>query len=504
MGYCLIVPKGSKSIPENIDDISFFKPQKGDKVFVTVEKNGGKITSYTLMKPWLRQALEKYPKKITYALGRAVANDGCDKLIGAAIELERKGKYKEALSKLKQVESINSGYKIIYKLRGEICLKTKKYKEALANCKKAIELDSSYSEAYFDMGKAYAASGDLKKAVESFEKASKAKEGDYKASFAEGVCLMDLKQYEKALKSFEKTLLIKPDSVNALLQKGKTLNCLKEYSKAYKALSRAIQINAEIPLLYYQRGVSLRSMGKYEEAKADFIKFSEMQPKDPSAFLNIAYIDYINKDYKSAITNCDKVINLNPETVNAYYYRGGSYLNLGNYDKAASDFSKIAELEPDNHAALGKLGMCLYIVSKTKNDYAKAEEIFKKALKLNPKGKYLPLWIYLSESKQGKANKAVLEKALSGMPENEWMANIYKLYLNKTTPAECFQAIRKFPRNKWEGMKCEALFYIAELALTQGNAKKAAEYFRKCAMTKAESYLEHIIAKIELEKLKKR
>jgi lipoprotein NlpI len=189
--------------------------------------------------------------------------------------------------------------------------------------------------------------------------------------------------------------------------------------------------------------------------------------------------------------------------VNAYYYRGGSYLNLGLYSKAAADFSKIAELEPANYTALGKLGMCLYIVSDSKEGYANAEKIFKKALKLNPSGKYLPLWIYLSARKQGKSDKAVLTKALSKMPEKEWMANIYSLYLNKISPSQCLLAAGKHPENKREGMKCEALFYIAEFFLNNGDPKRAAEYFRKCAKTKAENYLEHMMAKVELEKLKK-
>lgn len=502
-GYCFIVPRGSKALPDDVDEISFFKPKKGDRVFVTVEKNGGEITSYTLMRPWLEKALEKYPQKITYALGRAVADDGCDKFIGSAIELKKHGKYAQALKKLEEVASINPDYKIIYNLRGEIYFEMKKYKKALENYDKALKLDGSYSEVYYNKGKTYTVMGDLKNAVASFEKAVECKPGDYRAFFAKGVCLLDLKQYREALECFDKTLLLKPNSVNALLQKGRVLNYMKEYSKAIKILSRAAQINPNAALVYYQRGVSYRSTGEFKDAEVDFRKYAELNPKDPSAFLNLAYISYINRNYKDAVEDCDKALKIDPKLVNAYYYRGGSYLNLGFYGKATEDFSKIAELEPENHAALGKLAMSLYIVSKTKEDYANAEMIFKKALALNPDGKFLPLWVYLCERKQGKINKTVLETALSKMPAKEWMANIYKLYLNKISAAECLRAILKYPESKREGMKCEAFFYIAELAMNNGDAKRAAEYFERCAKTKADNYLEHMMAKIELDKLKK-
>lgn len=50
----------------------YYRPQVGERVFVTVSEIGGKITSYTRLTPELEQALKETPPKIKYGMGRVV------------------------------------------------------------------------------------------------------------------------------------------------------------------------------------------------------------------------------------------------------------------------------------------------------------------------------------------------------------------------------------------------------------------------------------------------
>lgn len=52
--------------------ILYFKPRRGQKVYVTITYDGGAITSYTLLDRQLETVLKEAPHRITYSKGRAV------------------------------------------------------------------------------------------------------------------------------------------------------------------------------------------------------------------------------------------------------------------------------------------------------------------------------------------------------------------------------------------------------------------------------------------------
>lgn len=49
----------------------YFKPRKGQTVYVTISTNGGAITSYTLLTPQLEAVVKQSPDRLAYSHGRA-------------------------------------------------------------------------------------------------------------------------------------------------------------------------------------------------------------------------------------------------------------------------------------------------------------------------------------------------------------------------------------------------------------------------------------------------
>jgi tetratricopeptide (TPR) repeat protein len=70
------------------------------------------------------------------------------------------------------------------------------------------------------------------------------------------------------------------------------------------------------------------------------------------------YAKYDLKDYKSAIVNYSKAIELFPQNIAktfiapVYYYRGNAKLKLNDYKGAIADYSKAIELDPQNTATI--------------------------------------------------------------------------------------------------------------------------------------------------------
>jgi hypothetical protein len=54
----------------------YFYPKKGERVFVTVSRDGGSITSYTRLTPRLEAALKKDPESVVFGMGEALVIEG--------------------------------------------------------------------------------------------------------------------------------------------------------------------------------------------------------------------------------------------------------------------------------------------------------------------------------------------------------------------------------------------------------------------------------------------
>jgi len=85
-------------------------------------------------------------------------------------------------------------------------------------------------------------------------------------------------------------------------------------------------------------------------------------------------------EYKKAIKHFDRVINLDPNYIDAYINKGIAFHELGNFEEAISNYDKALEIEPDNPIALNNKG---YVFSKMKK-YDEAVPYYNRALEINP------------------------------------------------------------------------------------------------------------------------
>ena len=89
------------------------------------------------------------------------------------------------------------------------------------------------------------------------------------------------------------------------------------------------------------------------------------------------------KDYRGAVSDFTKAIELKPEYVEAYYSRAICESKLGKNDEALADFNKVTELDPGNKNAV--FNRAYYIKQQT-GDYQSAVEDYNLYLDLNKDG----------------------------------------------------------------------------------------------------------------------
>ena len=95
---------------------------------------------------------------------------------------------------------------------------------------------------------------------------------------------------------------------------------------------------------YFDRGNSKYDLQDYRGAIQDYSKAIELDPSDAEAYYNRGLAKRKLQDYRGAIQDYSKAIELDPSFANAYNNRGNTKYLLNDIDGACLDWSKAGEL----------------------------------------------------------------------------------------------------------------------------------------------------------------
>ena len=153
------------------------------------------------------------------------------------------------------------------------------------------------------------------------------------------------KMPEKSIIPLQKAIAINPNSAIAYNNLGVAYIMMQQYQEGIDACNKALSIDATFQLAKNNFKWGMDEKNKLESA----IKTQEQTPKEKRTVAY--YIDY-----------------------------GMSYYKIKNYDKAIEQWSKIADLDKKNTAALNNIGTAFMM----KMQYDDAIALFKKAIEYEP------------------------------------------------------------------------------------------------------------------------
>ncbi len=174
----------------------------------------------------------------------------------------------------------------------------------------------------------------------------------------------------------------------------------KNFQETIEGLTMAIELNPDNPEnaeLYYLRGIGKwHGVGDYRGAMADFTKAIELVPNDAKAYRERGCMKADLGDHRGAIADFTKAIEFNPFDSKSYFNRGLEKAKIEDSQRAIADFTKAIELNPDDAEAyffyyyrgLTKLGLdlkesgCLDLSKAGELGYDKAYETIKKLCNL--------------------------------------------------------------------------------------------------------------------------
>ena len=159
-----------------------------------------------------------------------------------------------------------------------------------------------------------------------------------------------------------------------------------------------------------------------------------------------------NKEYKSVVNSCEKLIKLKIENTIIYNLFGRAYQNLALYEKSIIKFEKAIELNKNNYYAINNLAISLKAVEK----YKLSEKAYQKCLKINPNYidailNYANLKEFLNDFEVAIDLYLSALKLKSETTEAYIYSKLSRLYLSigKTKKAKEYslQLIKKYPYN---------------------------------------------------------
>ncbi|WP_088126198.1 diadenylate cyclase [Bacillus sp. JEM-1] len=186
----------------------------------------------------------------------------------------------------------------------------------------------------------------------------------------------DKKEYTKALSLVEKLEKLNPRRPETFLSKARILMRIDgAQENALEAINYAIQLREDYGDAYYLRGMVCYEKDMLVEARDDFYKAIQINPKS-SGYISLGTVLRRLERYPDAIDAYSKAIELNKQSESGYIGRVRSYIQTEEYEKALKDMKTLINLD-ENNAGLYKVQGALY---EKIDNIDKAIAAYKKAL----------------------------------------------------------------------------------------------------------------------------
>ncbi|XP_064621757.1 stress-induced-phosphoprotein 1-like isoform X2 [Lineus longissimus] len=232
------------------------------------------------------------------------------------------------------------------KEKGNAAYRAKEFDQALDHYGKAIELDPTNVAFYTNKAAVYFEKHEYDECVKVCEKAievGRENRADYKViakAFARmGNAYNKQKNYQEALKYFNKSLSEYRDpDINKKVT---------EIKKIVKEQERVAYLDPEKAEEAKQKGNDFFKQGNYPESMKHYDEAIKRNPNDHKLYSNRAACLTKLLDFRRALEDSEKCIQLDPTFVKGYLRKGTSLQGMGQYIKAISAFEEAKKLDPN-------------------------------------------------------------------------------------------------------------------------------------------------------------
>jgi tetratricopeptide (TPR) repeat protein len=299
--------------------------------------------------------------------------------------------------------------RLVYESRGLVYQDLRKHLSAVDDFTVALQLDPAIGENYYHRGESLLRLGDLEGAIDDFAQAVQLKYTDPLVFNARGMTKRALGHLDEAIHDLTDAVQFNPKNVEFLLNRAACFMDVDDPGSAEQDMHDALALDSRDSRLYQRRGEARLALHAFDEAIEDLDNALRCDPArrakvEIQRLLGYAYAnsdrheeacgyfrdaleggrlvrlnDEVSRtkkvapegirtdlqeeendlhelakslqmcgEYYDSIDHFSQVLALNPRNAHAMFRRAFAYKSVKEYDRAAEDFEKAKELDPEN------------------------------------------------------------------------------------------------------------------------------------------------------------
>lgn len=223
----------------------------------------------------------------------------------------------------------------VYQYRGMAYQNTLEWDLALQDFNTSLEFDST-ADVFINRSQVYSKMGKDNLAISDLEKAISIDPENYLAWYNLALLDESARLPDKLLEDKTFSPMLNLMGANAYESKA--------YQLSIEYYSKSLENNSMDDLAFVGRGKALLRIKSYGQARADFIKALQLNPKRTEAFYLIGNSFFYQASYEEAISFYEQYLSIDPFYENVWYNAAMSYLSTKEKDKACNYLKKAADL----------------------------------------------------------------------------------------------------------------------------------------------------------------
>lgn len=163
--------------------------------------------------------------------------------------------------------------------------------------------------------------------------------------------------YTQAVETFSRA--IEKDTTNAEAFNGRAVGYyeIEKYGLAIDDLTQAIRLDSSSYKPYYNRANARREIKNFEAALQDYTQAINLKPNIKDIYINRGVLLYQTGNYSRALQDFEFAAQLDSSDVLAQFNRAKTALLLKKEEEAKTAFNKVLQLQPDYGEAYYWLGL---------------------------------------------------------------------------------------------------------------------------------------------------
>jgi tetratricopeptide (TPR) repeat protein len=190
--------------------------------------------------------------------------------------------------------------------------------------------------------------------------------------------------FSDAAAAADAAIKITPNDPAAYLAAGVAQEGNLQLQQAVNYFDRALLLDPNLTEAHLQKGLALFNLNRREESLTEFAAALKLNPQTALAHFYIGIVYHENHlDPKAALTEWEQAVQIDPEFAAAWVKLGLVHSQLNELDAAIDAYNKALAINDKDALTHYYLGL-LYEGKNTKDDLARAETQYRRAIELQP------------------------------------------------------------------------------------------------------------------------